>query len=79
MVFCMHPRRDCRSNNQWLRNGFSNDAHQIKTLDAAYVSPDFETERIRTLTELTAILLPGVPLALELKADQFLVADVRHR
>lgn len=52
---------------------------EIKTLSAAYRSPEFETERIPTLAELTAILPPGVPLALELKADQFLVADVCQR
>jgi len=52
---------------------------EIKTLSAAYGSPEFETERVPTLAELTAILPPGVPLALELKADQFLIADVCQR
>jgi glycerophosphoryl diester phosphodiesterase len=49
---------------------------EVKTLSAADGNPEFENERVPTLTELTAILPPGVPLALELKADQFLVADV---
>ena len=52
---------------------------EIKTLSAAYGSPEFENERVPTLAELAAILSPGVPLALELKADQFIVADVCHR
>ena len=53
--------------------------NEIKALSAADGRLDFETERVPTLTELTAILPPGVPLALELKADQFLVADVCRR
>jgi glycerophosphoryl diester phosphodiesterase len=50
--------------------------NEVKTLSAADGNPEFDTERVPTLNELTAILPPGVPLALELKADQFLVADV---
>jgi glycerophosphoryl diester phosphodiesterase len=52
---------------------------EIKELSAAYNHPGFEAERVPTLAELTAILPPGVPLALELKADQFLAADVCRR
>jgi len=49
---------------------------EIKTLSAADGNPEFETERVPMLAELTAILPPGVPLALELKSDQFLVTRV---
>jgi glycerophosphoryl diester phosphodiesterase len=52
---------------------------EIKTLSAANGRSEFEAERIPTLAELTEILPPDVPLALELKADQFLVADVCRR
>ncbi|HEY47973.1 MAG TPA: hypothetical protein G4O14_14480 [Anaerolineae bacterium] len=52
---------------------------EIKTLSAADGNPEFETERVPMLAELTAILPPGVPLALELKSDQFLVTDVCRR
>ncbi len=52
---------------------------EIKTLSAADGKPGFENERVPTLNELTEILPPDVPLALELKADQFLVADVCRR
>ncbi|HEY42374.1 MAG TPA: hypothetical protein G4O11_00110 [Anaerolineae bacterium] len=52
---------------------------EIKTLSAAYGRSEFEAEQIPTLAELTAILPPDVPLALELKADQFLIADVCRR
>ncbi|UCF59942.1 MAG: hypothetical protein JSV37_09250 [Anaerolineaceae bacterium] len=52
---------------------------ELKTLSAADGKPEYETERVPTLNELTAILPPGIPLVLELKADQFLVADVCRR
>jgi glycerophosphoryl diester phosphodiesterase len=53
--------------------------NEIKTLSAADGRPEFVTERVPTLAELTTILPPGVPLALELKADHFLVTDVCQR
>ena len=52
---------------------------EIKTLSAACGRSAFEAEKIPTLAELVAILPPDVPLALELKDDQFLMSDVCRR
>lgn len=45
---------------------------ELKVLSAAYGRPEFEAERIPTLTELAAILPDTVALGLELKTDRFL-------
>ena len=49
---------------------------QIKVLSASYGRAEFQSERIPTLAEVAAILPAGVALALELKTDRFLEADV---
>jgi len=48
----------------------------LKQLSAAYGFKNFESERIPTLAETAGILPPGVALALELKTDRFLEAQV---
>jgi glycerophosphoryl diester phosphodiesterase len=55
---------------------------QVKTLSASYGRPEFAAERVPTLAELCELLAseaPGVALALELKTDRFLKADVCRR
>lgn len=52
---------------------------QIKGLCAAYGRPEFESERIPTLIETAGILPPDVILAIELKTDLFLDAEVCSR
>jgi glycerophosphoryl diester phosphodiesterase len=49
---------------------------ELETLSAAYGRPEFEAERIPTLTELVAMLPSGVALGLELKTDRFLEPEV---
>ena len=49
---------------------------EIKSLSASYGRREFEAERVPTLAELAAILPGDVALALELKTDRFLEADV---
>jgi len=49
---------------------------EIKTLSASYGRPEFRAETVPTLAELTAILPADVAVALELKTDRFLEADV---
>lgn len=49
---------------------------ELKSLSASYGRPQFENERIPTLTELAAILPDDIALALELKTDHFLQEDV---
>lgn len=52
---------------------------QLKQVSASYGRPAFESERIPTLGEVAGILPGDVALALELKTDRFLDADVCHR
>jgi glycerophosphoryl diester phosphodiesterase len=48
----------------------------LKLLSAAYGRPEFQAERIPTLAELAELLPPDVALALELKTDRFLEAEI---
>ena len=52
---------------------------QIKRFSASYGRQPFCAERVPTLEELTALLPPGIVLALELKTDHFLDAGVARR
>lgn len=52
---------------------------ELKQLSASYGFEGFNDERIPTLAETTAILPPGVALALELKTDRFLEPDICRR
>ncbi len=52
---------------------------EIKELSASYGRAEFYAERVPTLAELTAILPDHVALALELKSDHFLEADICRR
>ena len=52
---------------------------ELKTLSASYERPEFQDERIPTLAELAAILPADIALALELKTDRFLEADICRR
>jgi len=52
---------------------------QLKMVSASCGRPEFAAERVPTLAELTALLPPGVVLALELKTDRFLEPDVCRR
>ncbi len=49
---------------------------ELKALSAACGRPEFEAERIPTLTELAALLPGDVALGLELKTDRFLETEV---
>jgi len=49
---------------------------EVKTLSAACGRPEFQSERIPTLSELAAIVPADVALALELKTDRFIEKDV---
>ncbi|MBC7233368.1 MAG: hypothetical protein H5T68_09040 [Chloroflexi bacterium] len=49
---------------------------ELKKLSASCGRPNFEAERIPTLSEVAEILPPQVALALELKTDRFLETDV---
>nr|MBC7246069.1 hypothetical protein [Chloroflexota bacterium] len=49
---------------------------ELKRLSASYGRPEFRDERIPTLAEVAEILPTDVALALELKTDRFLEADV---
>jgi len=49
---------------------------ELKALSAACGRPEFEAERLPTLTELVAILPADVALGLELKTDRFLEPEV---
>ena len=48
----------------------------IQQHSASYGRPEFAAERVPALSELAAILPPGVVLALELKTDRFLESRV---
>jgi glycerophosphoryl diester phosphodiesterase len=52
---------------------------EIKELSASYGRAEFQAERVPTLAEVTAILPDDVALALELKTDRFLEADIGRR
>jgi glycerophosphoryl diester phosphodiesterase len=52
---------------------------ELKSLSASCGRPEFSSERIPTLAELAAILPPDRGLALELKSDRFLDAEVGRR
>lgn len=52
---------------------------QIKSLSAAYGRPEFEFERIPTLSEVIGILPPDLILAIELKTDSFFDTEVCKR
>ncbi len=52
---------------------------ELKRLSASYGRPEFQAERTPTLAELAAILPADVALALELKTDRFLEAEVAQR
>jgi glycerophosphoryl diester phosphodiesterase len=52
---------------------------QLKALSASYGRPEFRSERVPTLEELTSMLPNEVALALELKTDRFLEADTCKR
>lgn len=52
---------------------------QIKQMSASYRRPEFETERVPTLGEVTARLPGNAALALELKTDRFLEPEVCQR
>ena len=52
---------------------------ELKQLNASYGRPAFQSERVPTLAELTAILPRDVALALELKTDRFLELEVSER
>ena len=52
---------------------------QLKAFSASCGRPEFAAERIPALAELTALLPPGVVLALELKTDRFLEPEVCRR
>jgi len=52
---------------------------QLKCLSAGYGRPDHTAERVPTLAETAALLPPTVALALELKTDRFLEAEVGQR
>ena len=52
---------------------------ELKQLSASYGFQGFAEERVPTLAETAAILPPGVALALELKTDRFLEAEVCAR
>jgi glycerophosphoryl diester phosphodiesterase len=52
---------------------------ELKRLSASYGRPEFKGERVPALAELTAILPPGLWLALELKTDRFLEPGVCRR
>jgi glycerophosphoryl diester phosphodiesterase len=52
---------------------------EIKALSASCGRPGFEAERIPTLVELASLLPEDVALALELKTDRFLEAEVGRR
>ena len=49
---------------------------EIKKVSAAHGRPEFESERVPTLTELATMLPDDVALGLELKTDRFLEAAV---
>jgi len=49
---------------------------ELKALSAACGRPEFEAERLPTLTELAAILPGDIALGLELKTDRFLEPEV---
>jgi glycerophosphoryl diester phosphodiesterase len=49
---------------------------EIKAHSASYGRPEYQAERVPTLAELTAILPDDVALALELKTDRFLEANI---
>lgn len=51
---------------------------ELKKLSASCGHSEFQAERIPTLAEVAEILPPEVALALELKTDRFLEADVCH-
>lgn len=51
---------------------------EVKKLSASCGRSEFQGERIPTLTEVAEILPSKVALALELKTDRFLEADVCH-
>jgi len=51
----------------------------LKSLSASYGRVEFKNEKIPTLTELAHIIPKDVALALELKSDRFLEADVCHK
>jgi glycerophosphoryl diester phosphodiesterase len=52
---------------------------ELKRLSASYGRPEFQTERVPTLAEVTAILPADVALALELKTDRFLEPEICQR
>ncbi len=52
---------------------------QLKAFSASCGRPEFAAERVPALAELTALLPPGVVLALELKTDRFLEPEVCRR
>ncbi len=49
---------------------------EIKLHSASYGRPEFQAEKVPTLAELTAILPNDVALALELKSDRLLEANI---
>ena len=52
---------------------------ELRSLSASYGRPEFQAERVPTLAEFVAILPVDVALALELKTDRFLEAEVAQR
>jgi len=52
---------------------------ELKQLSASYGRPQFASERIPTLAETAALLPDDAALALELKTDRFLEAEVCQR
>jgi glycerophosphoryl diester phosphodiesterase len=52
---------------------------ELKGLSAGCGRPEYADERVPTLTEAAALLPPAVALALELKTDRFLEAEVGRR
>lgn len=52
---------------------------EIKRFSACYGRPEFTAECVPALGEITSILPSDVALALELKSDRFLEADVARR
>jgi glycerophosphoryl diester phosphodiesterase len=49
---------------------------RLKALSASYGRPEFASERVPTLAELSALLPADIALALELKTDRFLEPEV---
>lgn len=75
VFMCIHDATvDRTTNGSGLVN--SKTLAELKQLSAAYGFKGFESERIPTLAETAGILPPGVALALELKTDRFLEAEV---